>query len=128
MASQTNDKVLISENEARAGVTGHHVRYVLLFGLIGSVVAFVALGLYFGHRKLTEAISDLPTRIDSASLLAYGTPIAIGAVVAVLLLGLWDLLAGRSSDASQRFMRVRVVLQFVAIGVAMTMLYISAMR
>ena len=27
---------------------GHHVRYVLAFGLAGITIAFVALGLYFG--------------------------------------------------------------------------------
>jgi hypothetical protein len=29
-------------------VTGHHVRSVLAFGLPGIIIAFVALGLYFG--------------------------------------------------------------------------------
>jgi hypothetical protein len=37
-----------SKNEARAGVTGHHVRYVLAFGLIGIILAFSLLALYFG--------------------------------------------------------------------------------
>ena len=30
-------------DEARAGVTGHNVRYVLAFGLGGVIVAFAAL-------------------------------------------------------------------------------------
>jgi hypothetical protein len=30
-------------DKARAGVTGHNVRYVLAFGLAGVVVAFAAL-------------------------------------------------------------------------------------
>jgi hypothetical protein len=30
-------------DEARAGVTGHNVRYVLAFGLAGVIVAFAAL-------------------------------------------------------------------------------------
>jgi hypothetical protein len=29
--------------KARAGVTGHHVRYVLGFGLAGVIVAFIAI-------------------------------------------------------------------------------------
>jgi len=33
----------LATNEARAGVTGHNVRYVLGFGLAGIVVAFAAL-------------------------------------------------------------------------------------
>jgi hypothetical protein len=40
--------VNISKNRARGAVTGHHVRYVLAFGLAGITIAFVALGLYFG--------------------------------------------------------------------------------
>jgi len=38
--------VVISGNKARGGVTGHHVRYVLAFGLAGSIIAFVVIGLY----------------------------------------------------------------------------------
>jgi hypothetical protein len=34
--------------DARAGVTGHGVRYVLGFGLAGAVLAFVVVGVYFG--------------------------------------------------------------------------------
>jgi hypothetical protein len=40
--------VSISTNKARGGVTGHHVRYVLAFGLAGIVIGFVAIGFYFG--------------------------------------------------------------------------------
>jgi hypothetical protein len=47
----TNDEDLsveVSKTKARGGVTGHNVRYVLAFGLLGVVVAFVALGIYYG--------------------------------------------------------------------------------
>jgi hypothetical protein len=37
-----------STNEARAGVTGHGVRYVLGFALAGVIVVFAVLSLYFG--------------------------------------------------------------------------------
>jgi hypothetical protein len=40
--------VVKSTDDARAGVTGHHVRYVLGFGLAGIVLAFVVVGVYFG--------------------------------------------------------------------------------
>ena len=33
--------------KARAGVTGHNVRYVLAFGLAGVIVAFAALLLIY---------------------------------------------------------------------------------
>lgn len=35
--------------EARAGDTGHNVRYVLLFGLGGIIVAFAALLIFFAN-------------------------------------------------------------------------------
>jgi hypothetical protein len=34
-------------DKARAGVTGHHVRYVLGFGLAGIIVAFAVLLLVY---------------------------------------------------------------------------------
>ena len=42
-------------------------------------------------------------------------PIALGAVAVVLLLGLANMLRGGSANTSQRLMRLRVILQFVAI-------------
>jgi hypothetical protein len=33
--------VSISTTKARGGVTGHHVRYVLAFGLVGIILAFI---------------------------------------------------------------------------------------
>lgn len=45
----------------------------------------------------------------------YLGPIAMAAVFAVLCLGLWNMMRGGNSNASQQFMRWRVGLQFVAI-------------
>ena len=53
-------------------------------------------------------------------------PIAIGAVAIVLLLGLSNMLRGGSPNMSQKLMRWRVMLQFVAIVIIM--LTIWAMR
>ena len=53
----------------------------------------------------------------------YVTAIALGLVVVVLLAGLVNMLRGGSSNTSQRLMRMRVLLQFVAIAVIMTVLY-----
>ena len=52
-------------------------------------------------------------------------PIAAGAVAIVLLLGLINMMKGGSANTSQKLMRLRVVLQFVAIVV--TMLSVWAM-
>jgi hypothetical protein len=46
-------------------------------------------------------------------------PIAIGAVAVVLILGLRNLARGGSPQRSQKLMRMRVLLQFVAIVVIM---------
>ncbi len=46
-------------------------------------------------------------------------PIAIGVVAVVLLLGLVNMMRGGSPNTSQKLMRLRVLLQFVAIIVVM---------
>ena len=46
-------------------------------------------------------------------------PIAIGAVAVVLVLGLVNMMRGGSPNRSQRLMRLRVLLQFVAVVVIM---------
>jgi hypothetical protein len=55
-----------------------------------------------------------------------GVPIAIGAVATVLLLGLINMMRGGSPNRSQQLMRLRVLLQFVAIVVIMFTLWIMA--
>jgi hypothetical protein len=50
-------------------------------------------------------------------------PIAVGAVVIVLLLGLFNMMMGGSGNTSQKLMRLRVLLQAVAIGVIMLALW-----
>jgi NADH:ubiquinone oxidoreductase subunit 6 (subunit J) len=52
-------------------------------------------------------------------------PIAVGAVALVLLLGLVNMMRGGSPNRSQRLMRLRVLLQFVAI--VLTMITVWAM-
>jgi len=46
-------------------------------------------------------------------------PIALGAVALVLLLGLTNMMRGGSPWRSQRLMRLRVLLQFIAIVIVM---------
>jgi len=53
-------------------------------------------------------------------------PIAIGAVAVVLLAGLVNMMRGGSSNTSQKLMRLRVLLQFVAIVVIMFTLWVMA--
>jgi NADH:ubiquinone oxidoreductase subunit 6 (subunit J) len=54
----------------------------------------------------------------------YAVPVAIGAVAIVLLLGLANMLRGGSPNTSQKLMRWRVVLQFIAIVIIMTTIWL----
>ena len=58
-------------------------------------------------------------------LSGYVVPLAIAAVAVVLLLGLANMLRGGSPDLSQRLMRWRVVLQFIAIIIIMLTVWIT---
>ena len=49
--------------------------------------------------------------------------LAVGAVAVVLLLGLVNMLRGGSANTSQRLMRLRVILQFVAIVLIVIVLW-----
>ena len=51
--------------------------------------------------------------------------VAVGAVAVVLVMGLWNMVRGGSPNRSQALMRMRVLLQFIAIVVVMTALYFS---
>ena len=50
-------------------------------------------------------------------------PVAIGAVALVLVFGLWNTMRGGSPNLSQRLMRLRVLLQFVALVIVMTTIW-----
>jgi hypothetical protein len=54
-----------------------------------------------------------------SALSTYAVPLAVGAVAIVLVFGLVNMMRGGSPDTSQRLMRLRVLLQFVAVVVIM---------
>ena len=55
-----------------------------------------------------------------ASLLStFILPLAVGAVAIVLVLGLINMMRGGSPNRSQKLMRLRVLLQFIAIVIIM---------
>jgi hypothetical protein len=60
----------------------------------------------------------------SAAMSTYVVPIAVGAVALVLLLGLWNMMRGGSPNTSQRLMRLRVLLQFIAIVIIMATVWV----
>ncbi len=55
-------------------------------------------------------------------------PLAVGAVAIVLILGLLNMLRGGNPNLSQKLMRARVLLQLVALLIAMTILYLAGTR
>jgi hypothetical protein len=57
------------------------------------------------------------------SFVSLLVPIATAAVAVVLLLGLVNMLRGGSANTSQRLMRLRVLLQFIAIIVIMAVVW-----
>jgi hypothetical protein len=54
----------------------------------------------------------------------YAVPAAVIAVAVVLVLGLVNMMRGGSPNRSQKLMRLRVLLQFVAIIVIMATIWI----
>lgn len=54
------------------------------------------------------------------------TPFAVGAVAVVLVLGLFNMMRGGSSSTSQKLMRWRVGLQFLAVVLLMSALYLTS--
>jgi hypothetical protein len=52
-------------------------------------------------------------------------PVMLIAVAVVLILGLWNMLRGGNPGRSQSLMRWRVILQFIAIMIAMAALYFA---
>ena len=51
-------------------------------------------------------------------------PIAVAAVVVILLLGLWNMMRGGSGSRSQNLMRARVIAQFAAIVLILAAVWI----
>jgi hypothetical protein len=120
--------LVISTDDARSGVTGHNVRYVLALSMTGLIAAFAAIGIYFGFDAISERLSTAFARQPweiVQSMAPNATIILAGAIVGGLLLGVWNIVAGRSEDDSETFMRVRVVAQFALICIIMAMLYVS---
>ena len=44
--SEREHKTVLTTTEARQGVTGHNVRYVLIFGLAGVILAFILVAFF----------------------------------------------------------------------------------
>jgi hypothetical protein len=47
MPERHGEQIVETKTEARQGVTGHNVRYVLVWSTVGAIVAFVIVFLLF---------------------------------------------------------------------------------
>ena len=79
---------------------------------MGEMSTYIALD---GHERKSRM---------STFMSQYLVPIAIGAVAVVLVLGLINMMRGGSPNTSQKLMRMRVLLQFVAIVVIMATIWV----
>jgi hypothetical protein len=70
------------------------------------------------------AQDELQIPVMSNFMSHVAVPVAIGAVAVVLLLGLANMMRGGSPNTSQKLMRMRVLLQFIAIVVIMLAVWV----
>jgi hypothetical protein len=78
----------------------------------------------FAARPSPTAAFANPSQVESMDgTLRILTTLALVAVVVVLLAGLWNMMRGTSPNLSQTLMRWRVGLQFLAIVIAMVLVY-----
>jgi len=61
----------------------------------------------------------------ASTLATYAVPLAVGAVALVLVFGLVNMMRGGSPNTSQKLMRWRVVLQFIAIVIIMATIWLT---
>jgi hypothetical protein len=60
------------------------------------------------------------------NIIGYLLPFAAGLVFLVLLAGLWNMMRGGSAGTSQKLMRLRVLVQFLAIVLIMAAIYFTS--
>jgi TRAP-type C4-dicarboxylate transport system permease small subunit len=122
------DQIIITEDAARGGVIGHNVRYVLAFGMTGVIAVFAAIVVWAGYdelqARLSASLAANPSDVVKA-LAPYAALVLIGAIGMGLMLGLWNLIAGRSEDDTESFFRARVTGQFILVCLIMTIFYMS---
>ncbi len=117
--------VSLTDEEVRSGVTGHNVRYVLAFGMIGVIAAFTAIAAYYGFDVLQawmagaahESLFHLIHTVAALAILGLFATLVVGVV-----LGLWNAVSGPTTDGSQMLMRLRVAVQLALVCVIMVML------
>ena len=92
-----------------------------------SVANVEATAADHGIKPADLVMAEPPSRYYGAPMAAFLStfilPVAVAAVALVLLLGLVNMMRGGSPNRSQQLMRLRVLLQFVAIVVIMVTIW-----
>jgi len=70
-----------------------------------------------------KAFKKAKNRMDNIALLL--SPIAVLLVFIVLCFGIWNMMKGNNPGTSQKLMRWRVILQFIAVCILMAAIYSS---
>jgi ABC-type Na+ efflux pump permease subunit len=76
-----------------------------------------------GDLAMADPLSRCYAAPMAVFLSTFILPVAVGAVALVLLMGLVNMMRGGSPNRSQQLMRLRVLLQFVAIIVIMVTIW-----
>lgn len=76
----------------------------------------------FGSSLLETTVAPRGKMVEN--IVYTLAPLAIAAVFVVLLFGLWNMLRGGSPNMSQKLMRLRVILQLVAIIAVMAAIWV----
>jgi uncharacterized membrane protein len=75
-------------------------------------------------RTVADRLRRCYVRLMGSFLSTIVLPVAVAAVALVLLLGLINMMRGGSPNRSQKLMRLRVLLQFVAIVITMLTVWV----
>jgi len=79
---------------------------------------------YCACAVVTDALAPHPLQATMPIAAKYVTFLAVAAVSLVLLAGFWNMMRGSNPNLSQKLMRWRVALQFLAILIAMILVYL----
>ena len=97
----------------------------------GALMRMAGLGvLGIGIGQVAQALGVQRANASVATIISALIPllVVVFAVLAVLLLGLWNMMRGTSPNTSQKLMRWRVGLQFFAILVIMAFFLLTRWR
>lgn len=125
------------ESVERAEASRTYARDHVDYGVVKEVMLLISAEIYACGSEvggIASAGVTGPRRVSPNSVkpepamalsFQYLVPVSVGAVMLVLLAGLWNMFRGQNANLSQKLMRWRVGLQFVAIVIIMIAIYLK---